>query len=106
MKIGLVISTNDSETVWNAFRFGNFSLGKNESVKVFLIGKGVEAESVSNEKFNIIEQMEKFVQLKGVIYACGTCFKIRNSSGTEMCPLSTMNDLYEIMNESDKLLTF
>ena len=106
MKIGLVISTNDSETVWNAFRFGNFSLGKNESVKVFLIGKGVEAESVSNDKFNIKEQMEKFVEMKGEIFACGTCFKIRNSSGTELCPLSTMNDLYEIMKESDKLLTF
>ena len=50
MKIAIVIATNDSETSWNAFRFANFCLGKNEQPKVFLIGKGVEAEQVSNEK--------------------------------------------------------
>ena len=106
MKTGIVISSNDSETVWNAFRFGNLSLEKKEQVKVFLIGKGVDAESVSSEKFNITEQMQKFVTAKGEIFACGTCFKIRNSNGTELCPLSTMNDLYEIVKEADKVLTF
>jgi uncharacterized protein involved in oxidation of intracellular sulfur len=106
MKIAIVISSNDAETSWNAFRLGNFSLGKGESVKVFLLGKGVEAEQVSNEQFNIVEQMEKFVNSKGEILACGTCLKIRNSGGTELCPLSTMNDLYEMINGADKVLTF
>lgn len=106
MKIGIVISSNDSETVWNAFRFANLALTKNDAVKIFLIAKGVEAEIMNNEKFNIIEQMKKFVSAKGEIFACGTCFKIRNSNGTELCPLSTMNDLYEIVNESDKVLSF
>jgi hypothetical protein len=31
MKLGVVISTNDAETVWNAFRLANFSRGKGES---------------------------------------------------------------------------
>lgn len=106
MKIAIVISTNDTETSWNAFRFANFCTGKNENVKVFLIGKGVEAEQVSSNKFNIIEQMEKFVASQGEILACGTCFKIRSSNGTELCPLSTMNDLYEIIKEADKVVTF
>ena len=106
MKIAIVISTNDTETSWNAFRFANFCIGKNETVKIFLIGKGVEAEQVSNDKFNIKEQMEEFVSSKGEILACGTCFKIRNSNGTELCPLSTMNDLYEIVKETDKVVTF
>jgi len=26
MKIGIVVNSNDSETVWNALRFGNFAL--------------------------------------------------------------------------------
>lgn len=26
MKLGIVIYSNDSETVWNAFRFGNFAI--------------------------------------------------------------------------------
>ncbi len=106
MKIAIVISTNDSETSWNAFRFANFCLSKNETVKVFLIGKGVEAEQISSEKFNVVEQMQKFVSSDGIIYACGTCFKIRNSNGTELCPLSTMNDLYEMVKEADKVLSF
>lgn len=106
MKIAIVISTNDAETSWNAFRFANFCIGKNETAKIFLIGKGVEAEQVSNEKFNITEQMNKFVATKGEIFACGTCFKIRNSNGTDLCPLSTMNDLYKMVKEADKIITF
>lgn len=106
MKIAIVIATNDSETSWNAFRFANHCVGKNEQTKVFLIGKGVEAEQVSNDKFNIKEQMEKFVASKGEILACGTCLKIRNSGATELCPLSTMNDLYEMVKEADKVVTF
>ena len=106
MKVAIVITTNDSETSWNAFRFANFCIGKNKQTKVFLIGKGVEAEEVSNDKFNIKEKMEKFVAAHGEILACGTCFKIRNSEGTELCPLSTMNDLYEMVKEADKVVTF
>ena len=40
MKLGIVISQTDPETVWNAFRFGNFSLNKGHNVRTFLIGKG------------------------------------------------------------------
>ena len=43
MKIGLVISTNEPEVVWNAFRFGNTSLKANHEVKVFLIKIGVNS---------------------------------------------------------------
>ena len=28
MKLGIVISSNDPETVWNAFRLGNSRLGR------------------------------------------------------------------------------
>ena len=106
MKLGIVIYSNDPETVWNAFRIGVFARKQGDTVSVFLLGKGVEAEQVSNDKFNIKEQMEKFVSSKGEILSCGTCFKIRNSSGTELCPLSTMNDLYEMVKEADKVITF
>jgi len=46
MKLGLVIYSNDPETVWNAFRLGIFSLKKEDQVKVFLLAKGVECESL------------------------------------------------------------
>ncbi|MEK7734140.1 MAG: hypothetical protein AAB329_01700 [Pseudomonadota bacterium] len=42
----------------------------------------------------------------GEILACGTCLKIRAKGATEMCPLSTMADLHQIIRESDKVVTF
>ncbi len=105
MRIGIVVSSSDPETVWNVFRFANFSLDKGEDVSVFLLGKGVEAEKITHEKFNVREQMEKFAENGGRILACGTCLRIRNVEA-EICPISTMNDLYEIVKDSDKLLTF
>ncbi|OGW83282.1 MAG: sulfur reduction protein DsrE [Omnitrophica bacterium RIFCSPHIGHO2_02_FULL_51_18] len=106
MKIGVVISTNDAETCWNALRFANFSLGQKDEVRIFLMGKGVEYQEVSIEKFNTIGQAEKFLQSGGKIYACGTCIKSRNQESSEMCPISTMKELYEIIKESDKVVTF
>jgi uncharacterized protein involved in oxidation of intracellular sulfur len=42
VKVEIVVNSNDSETVGNAFRFGNFALAIGDEVKIFLIGKGVE----------------------------------------------------------------
>lgn len=106
MKLGIVIYSNDPETVWNAFRLGVFSLKKSDTVNVFLLAKGVESESLDTEKFRVSEEMSLFVKSGGEILACGTCLKIRQSEGSEMCPISTMEDLYKIINESDKVLTF
>jgi uncharacterized protein involved in oxidation of intracellular sulfur len=106
MKIGIVISTNDPETVWNTFRFGNVALKENHSVKVFLINKGVEAECIKDEKFNVTEQLRSFVENKGEILACGSCLKARQKEGSGFCPISTMKDLLKLVEESDKLLTF
>ena len=106
MKIGVIISSNDAETCWNALRYANFSLGQKDEVKVFLMGKGVEYQGVSEDKFNTVEQAEKFLKVGGKIYACGTCIKSRNQEDSEMCPISTMKDMYEIVKESDKVVTF
>jgi len=106
MKIGIVIYSNDPETVWNAFRFGNFALNEGDGVKVFLLAKGVESESLDTDQFKVTEQMCSLVGKGGSILACGTCLKIRESEGSEMCPLSTMKDLYEIVKESDRVVTF
>lgn len=106
MKTGMIIASNDSETVWNAFRFANFSLKKNDEVRVFLMGKGVEAETISTERFDVKKQMEEFVSLKGELYACGTCLKVRQQEANELCPISTMNDMYELVKWGDKVLTF
>lgn len=106
MKLGIVIYSNEPETVWNAFRLGVFSLQKSDSVKVFLLAKGVECESLDTDSFHVREQMSTFVESGGEILACGTCLKIRHSKGSDICPLSTMEDLYQLISESDKLVTF
>ena len=54
MKIGVIISSNDAETCWNALRFANYSLGQKDEVKVFFMGKGVECQQVSTDKFNTV----------------------------------------------------
>jgi len=106
MKIGLVIYSNDPETVWNAFRLGNFALKQGDAVRAFLLAKGVECESLDTEQFKVTEQMQSFTDVGGQLFACGTCLKIRNSEGSQMCPLSTMKDLYEIVTQSDRVVTF
>lgn len=106
MKIGIIISTNDAETCWNALRFANFSLGQKDDVHIFLLGKGVEYQKISTANFNIMEQAEKFFKSGGKIDACGTCIKSRNQEESEICPISTMSDLYKIIKESDKVVTF
>jgi len=41
----------------------------------------------------------------GRFLACGACLKLRESDGSEICPLSTLKDQYEIVRDSDKLIT-
>jgi len=106
MKIGIIISSNDAETSWNALRYANFALGQKDEVKVFLTGKGVEYQKISTDKFNTAEQAENLLQGGWKILACGTCIKSRNQEGSEMCPINTMKDLYEIIKGSDKVVTF
>jgi uncharacterized protein involved in oxidation of intracellular sulfur len=106
MKIGVVIYSEDPETVWNAFRFGNFALKENDEVNVFLLAKGVECESIDTDKFKVTEQIQSFVDTGGRIFACGTCLKIRQMGGSEICPLSTMKDLHDIVKASEKIVTF
>lgn len=105
MKLGIIIYSDDAETVWNAFRLGNFALGEGDEVRVFLLAKGVECESLDTDKFKVTEQMQTFYDDGGKIFACGTCLKIRQSSGSEVCPLSTMRDLYDVVKECDKTIT-
>lgn len=105
MKLGIIISQKELETVWNAYRLGVYALNQGDSVKVFLVGLGVESE-VEHAKFNVVTQVKEFVDAGGKIYACGSCMKIRQMDSTNTCPISTMKELYDIIRESDKVVTF
>lgn len=105
MKIGIIISQTDPELVWNALRFANTAILEEHQVKIFLLGAGVEIESIKSEKFNVRDQLDKLNQLGGEMLACGTCIKSRNMQ-FEVCPISTMKDMLKLVVESDRVLTF
>ena len=65
MHLGIVITSNHAETVWNAFRLADFSLTKGDKTSVFLMANGVEADSLDSEKFDITNQMESFISNNG-----------------------------------------
>jgi uncharacterized protein involved in oxidation of intracellular sulfur len=106
MKLALVISQTNPELVFNAFRLANFSRNQGDEVRVFLLAEGVELDKSDDPKFDVRGQAESFLRAGGQILACGTCLKIRNSSGTQLCPLSTMKDLYALVREADRVVTF
>jgi uncharacterized protein involved in oxidation of intracellular sulfur len=106
MRLGLVLNTADPETAWNAFRLGVTSLRTKHQVKVFLLGRGVEIEQIQDTKLDVAAMIQKFLQAGGEILACGTCLKLRNKEGLSICPVSSMADLLQMVEASDRVLTF
>jgi sulfur relay (sulfurtransferase) complex TusBCD TusD component (DsrE family) len=105
MKIGIILNTNVPETVFNALRLANTALAAGHSVNIFLLGPGVEIESIDNKKFDVHDVLDKFIKGSGNLFVCGTCLKIRQQEGGA-CPVSTMSQLLEIITSSDKVVTF
>jgi len=106
MKIGIILETKEFEKAWNAFRFAVTAKKQNHEVKLFLMGEAVECEGLIHEKYNVDEQLKKFVYEGGEILACGTCLKSRQMEETEACPISTMVDCVQLVEWADKVLTF
>ena len=104
--IGIVIYSNDIETVWNALRVANFSVCSGDTVRIFLLGKGVELDSLVKHNSNIKEQTDIFLKSGGVIMGCGTCLQSRNNFTPQFCKMSSMSDLYDIIRKSKTVLTF
>jgi uncharacterized protein involved in oxidation of intracellular sulfur len=105
MKLGIVITQSDPETVFNGLRLALYSLAQGDEVRIFLSGRGVEIDRIEDAKFNVKDQAQKILDAGGQFLACGACLKLRNSEGSEVCPLSTLKDHYEIVRDSDRLVT-
>ena len=105
MKLAIVINTNDAEKAWNALRLGNTALKAGHEVGIFLMGAGVEIECIKDPKFDVTGTLTSFLNAKGNLLACGTCLKTRQQE-SEVCPISTMVQLVEIINSSDKVVSF
>ncbi len=105
MKLGIIISQADPETVFNTLRLALYSLQQGDEVRIFLSGKGVEIDRIDNPKFDVKTQAQKVLDAGGRFFACGSCLKLRQTDGSAICPLSTLKDHYEIVRDSDRLMT-
>ncbi len=106
MKIAIILSSTHVETNWNALRLANLALGKGDTVSVFLIGEGVEYGKYTSTQFNINKQVEKFLESGGKIIACGTCMAIRKQKSSQECPAGGIEDLYNLIADYEKVITF
>jgi sulfur relay (sulfurtransferase) complex TusBCD TusD component (DsrE family) len=104
--LGLVIYSDDIETVWNALRLANFSKKQGDTVNIFLLGKGVELENLIKESKEINEELELFLNDGSSIMGCGTCLRSRNNNEPQTCKLSSLKDLYKLIRENNIVLTF
>ena len=69
------------------------------------MNEGSELDTIPDTKdFDISAKVIEFKALKGMIYTCGTCLKIRNKEENKICPISTMSDLLKMIGDSDKVL--
>ena len=105
MKLGMVITQTDPETVFNALRLALYSLQQDDSARIFLSGKGVDIDKIDDPMFDVKGQAQKVLDAGGQFLACGACLKLRNSEGSEICPLSTLKDQYEVVRDCDRLIT-
>lgn len=106
MKLGVVIYSGDAETIWNAFRVANFSLAMGDQVSVFLIGQGVTFEFIGTVRFDASGQAREMLHSGGKLLACGTCLEIHGIKPAEIYRVATLKEIYDIVRESDKVLTF
>lgn len=104
--MGIVIYSNDVETVYNAFRLAAYSQEWDNQVQVYLLGKGVELEKLMAENADIKQKVEEFIDLGGVVMGCQTCFKSRQLDGTKICKVSCIQDLYDLVKKNQIVLTF
>jgi sulfur relay (sulfurtransferase) complex TusBCD TusD component (DsrE family) len=106
MKLGMIVTQTDPETVFNALRLAIYSLEQGDEVRIFLSGKGVEIDRIEDPKFDVKGHAQQVLDAGGQFLACGTCLKLRSSEGSDICPLSTLKDNYEIVRDSDRVVTF
>ena len=106
MKLAIILSSSQVETNWNAFRLANLALRKSDDVSIFLLGEGVEYGKNSSDQFEIDKQVKKFLESGGEIVACGTCMTIRKQKSSQECPEGGIEDLYNLIAGSDKVITF
>jgi hypothetical protein len=75
------------------------------------LGKGVEVAMASTLQYDMLEQMRIFRDSGGQIMGCGVCCDSRKAEMPFLledlkCEIGSMSQLYGLVAEADKVLTF
>jgi uncharacterized protein involved in oxidation of intracellular sulfur len=104
--LGIIISSGDAETVWNALRLALVATSKGDNVVVFVINKAVDVFINGDIKYDVIK-ISRDLTVKNVdIYTCASCAKTRNTENVQMCTITSLYDMYEIINNSKRVINF
>jgi uncharacterized protein involved in oxidation of intracellular sulfur len=106
MQIGILINSSDDETVWNALRFGIFALEKGDTVTAFFLGKGVPASQKSAAPYNIPQQVQHFIGAAGKVYISRTGLHMHHLNASPQIIVAEMDTLYDLIEASEKIVTF
>ena len=60
MKVLLIITTDDGESIYNAMRLANVGVQKGDEVSVFMLGKGVLFEKSGTDQFDVMGEVNRF----------------------------------------------
>ena len=60
MRVLMIISTEDGESIYNAMRLANVGVKKGDEVSVFMLGKGVLFEQSSTAAFDVMGEVNQF----------------------------------------------
>ncbi len=105
MKIALIICQDIPEVLWNSFRLANMMLEGMEDVSIFLNGPSVKYEELDSEKFPLKKLAKTFTLSEGQLFAWGKLIDLHGvKEGYHK--KGTQKDLYNLIKESDKIITF
>ena len=107
--LGVIIFSDDAETVWNAIRLANYSQAQGDTVVIFVTGKGLDAfmrTQDETEMYNVRAISRDFFAGGGAIYICATCAKARNTDEISYCTITSIVDMYQIIKRSKKVISF
>jgi uncharacterized protein involved in oxidation of intracellular sulfur len=60
LKILVIISADEGETMYNAMRLANVASQKGDDVSVFMLGKGVLFEKAGSGQFDVMGEINRF----------------------------------------------
>ena len=95
MKLGIILQSNKTEHAWNTFRLGITALKAGHQVEIFLMSEGSELDTIPDTKdFDVSAKVAEFKELKGEIYACGSCLKGRGKGENKVFPLFPISPFF------------